>query len=149
MTTTAIAEDVRLRLTQSIAIVEGHRAEFTSRMQAHLAALGTEDEASAQAEATGAMLVELLVESASRVAACGTLGDLSEVSAEHRRLAINGRHYSRFGLALAPMLHEVLGPSLPPRIVSAWCDVFWFAIRHLGTREEPKPKLRLNIFARS
>lgn len=148
MTNTAIAEDVRLRLTQSIAVVAGHRDEITSRMQAHLAALETEDETCGQAEVTGSMLVELLIDSASNLAACGSVGDLSRVGGEHQRLEIDGRHYSRFGLALAPILREVLGPSLPPRIVSAWCDTFWFAVRHLGPGEERRPTLRLNRFVR-
>ena len=149
MTNTAIAEDVRLRLAESIAVVEGHRAEITRRMQAHLAALETEEEAFGQAEVTGAMLVELLIGSASNIAAFGGPGDLGPVSREHRRLDIDGRHYSRFGLALAPILRDVLGPSLPPRIASAWCDTFWFTIRHMATGEPPRPTLRLNGFARA
>jgi hemoglobin-like flavoprotein len=149
MTNTAISEDVRLRLAQSIGVVEGHRAEVTRRMQVHLAALETEDEAFGQAEVTGAMLVELLIESASNIAACGALGDMNRMSREHRRLEIDGRHYSRFGLALAPILRDVLGPSLPPRIASAWCDAFWFAVRHLAPEERPRPKLRLRNLARS
>jgi hemoglobin-like flavoprotein len=149
MTNAAIAEDVRLRLAESIAVVEGHREEITRRMQAHLAALETEEEAFGQAEVTGAMLVELLIDSASNIAACGSTGDLREVSHEHRRIDIDGRHYSRFGLALAPILRDVLGPSLPPRIASAWCDTFWFTIRHMAIDERPRPKLRLNGFARA
>lgn len=149
MTNTAISEDVRFRLTESIAVVEGRRDEITRVMQAHLAALESEADASGQAEVTGSMLMEMLIDSASNVAACGSVGDLSEVSSAHQRLEIDGRHYSRFGLALAPILREVLGPSLPPRIVSAWCDTFWFAIRNLAPQEERRPKLRLNVFGRS
>ena len=148
MTNTAIAEDVRLRLMESIAVVEGHRDEIVRRMQAHLAALETENEAFGQAEVTGQLLVELLIDSASNIAACSNLGDLSRASGEHHRLNIDGRHYSRFGLALAPILREVLGPSLPPRIVSAWCDTFWFAVRNIEPREQARPKLRLNGFVR-
>ena len=149
MTNAAIAEDVRLRLAESIAVVEGHRGEITQRMQAHLAALETEEEAFGQAEVTGTMLVALLIDSASNIAACGAPGDLGVISREHRRLDIDGRHYSRFGLALAPILRDVLGPSLPPRIASAWCDTFWFTIRHMAAYERPRPKLRLNGFARA
>jgi len=149
MTNAAIAEDVRLRLAESIAVVEGHRDEITRRMQAHLAALETEDEAFGQADVTGALLVEMLINSASNIAACGSPGDFGAVSREHRRLEVDGRHYSRFGLALAPILRDVLGPSLPPRIASAWCDTFWFTIRHMATDERPRPTLRLNGFART
>ena len=149
MTSTAIPEDVRLRLTESIAVVEAHRDEFTRLMQAHLAALERDTEAFGQAEITGSMLVEMLIDSASNIAACGSLGDLGQVSGAHQRLDIDGRHYSRFGLALAPILREVIGPTLPPRIVSAWCDAFWFTVRDLAQQEERRPKLRLNSFGRS
>jgi hemoglobin-like flavoprotein len=149
MTSTAIPEDVRLHLTESIAVVAAHRERITSLMQAHLAALASEAEASGHGEVAGAMLVEMLLESASHVAACGAIGDLSGRSGVHQRHSIDGRHYSRFGLALAPIMREVLGPSLPPRIVSAWCDAYWITVQHMTPREEPRPKLRLNGFARS
>ena len=144
MNSTAISEDVRLHLVESIAIVERHRADITTRMQAHLAALESEEESFGQAEITGMMLVDMLMRGASNLAACGATGDLSHVAGEHRRLDIDGRHYSRFGLALAPILREALGPTLPPRIVSAWCDAFWFTIRNIGQRDDLELQVRLN-----
>ena len=132
-----ITDDVRFRLAESIAVVERHRPEITRKMQAQLAALETEDESFGQAEVTGTMLVNLLMESASDLAACGAVGDLTRVASEHRRLDITGRHYSRFGIALALVLREALGPGLPPRIASAWCDAFWYTIRHVSPGEAP------------
>ena len=104
----------------------------------------SQDEAFGQAEVTGKMLVDLLMASASDLAACGSAGDLGHVAGEHERLDIDGRHYSRFGLGLGRVLREVLGPSLPPTIVSAWCDAFWFTIRHI----EPVPATGLPSQAR-
>jgi hemoglobin-like flavoprotein len=144
MSNNAIPDDVRLRLAESIAVVERHRPEIMSKMQAQLAALETEDEAFGQAEVTGMMLVNLLMESASDLAACGAVGDLGRVAGKHRRLEIDGRHYSRFGIALALVLREVLGPSLSPRIASAWCEAFWFTIRHMSPDEAPEPHRLLN-----
>ena len=143
MSSIAFSEDARLRLAESIAVVERHRAEITTRMQAQLAALETEKDPFGQAEVTGMMLVNLLLDSASDLAACGAVGDLGHVAGEHRRLEIDGRHYSRFGLALALVLREVLGPSLSPRIVSAWCDAFWFTIRHVGSGSGASEKVRM------
>lgn len=139
-----IAEEVRFRLAESIAVVERHRTEITQKMQAQLAAFETGDEAFGQAEVTGMMLVDLLMDSASDLASCGAVGDLERVAGQHRRLDIDGRHYSRFGLALALVLREELGPSLPPRIASAWCDAFWFTIRNMMPNEAPDHHMRLN-----
>ena len=48
-----IAESSRLRLAESLAVVDRHRAEFTAKMQAHLVALESESEACGQGEVTG------------------------------------------------------------------------------------------------
>lgn len=122
-------------LAGSMAVVEPRRWEITQKMQAFLAANETEDEAFGQSEVTGLLLVDLLVDQASELAARGAVADLRKVGEDHRRLDIDGRHYSRFGNALAPILREVLGPSLPPRIASAWCDAFWFIVRALRPDE--------------
>jgi hemoglobin-like flavoprotein len=135
MSTTAIADDVRFGLAESIAVVERHRGEIIGKMQAQLAALESQDEPFGQAEITGFTLVNLLMDCASDLAACGAVGDLGSVAGEHQRLDIDGRHYSRFGLALSFVLREVLGPRLSPRIASAWCDAFWFTIRHVAPVE--------------
>jgi hemoglobin-like flavoprotein len=139
----AISEDVRLHLVGSIAVVERHRAEITTRLQSQLAGIEPDWEASGQTEITAATLVDLIMESASNLAACGAPGDLRHVADEHRRLKIDGRHYSRFGLALPAILREVLGPTMPPRIASAWCDAFWFTIRNVAPRDEPELQVRL------
>lgn len=128
MASTPFSDDVRFRLAESIAVVERHRDEITRKMQGQLAAM---DEGFGQAEISGRMLVDLLLASASNLAAFGSPGDLAQVAGAHRRLGIDGRHYSRFGLSLARGLRDVLGPSLSPRIASAWCDAYWLTIGQL------------------
>ena len=128
MSETVIAEDVRLRLAQSMPAVERARFEITRRIQDHLQRLETPEEAFGQAEVTAMMLVQLLFDGASDLAAFGELRNLDAVAREHRRLDVDGRHYSRFGMALAPVLREVLGVALPAGTASAWCDAFWFIV---------------------
>ena len=128
MSDIVIAEDVRLRLAQSMPAVERARFEITRRIQEHLERLETPEEAFGQAEVTALMLVQLLFDGASDLAAFGELRNLDSVAREHRRLDVDGRHYSRFGIALAPVLRELLGVALPPGTASAWCDAFWFIV---------------------
>jgi hemoglobin-like flavoprotein len=143
MSNAVVAEDIRLRLAQSLAVVEGNREAIIEKMQQRLVAAETEDEAFGQGEITAMMLIDLLVGAASDLAACGGLANLEGAAADHKRLGIDGRHYSRFGMALAPVLREALGPRLPPKIASAWCDAFWFVIRQLNSQAAPDRKTRL------
>jgi len=137
MPNTIIAEDIRLRLAQSMPIVERSRAAITEKMQSRLQQLEAPEEAFGQAEVTAPMLVNLLIDGASDLAAFGGLRHLDAVASEHRRLDIDGRHYSRFGLALAPVLREILGMRLPPKMASAWSDAFWFIIGQMRPEETP------------
>lgn len=130
-----IAEDIRLRLAQSMPIVERHRTAITEKMHERLLQLETPQECFGQAEVTALMLVELLIDCGGDLAAFGGTRDLAATAAEHRRLDVDGRHYSRFGLALAPVLREVLGVAMPPKIASAWCDAFWFIIAEMAPGE--------------
>jgi hypothetical protein len=127
--------------------VERHRHAITVKMHEHLAAMETEDESFGQSEVTSLMLVEFLLEGARDLAAFATTRDLSFIASEHRRLDLDGRHYSRFGGALAPVLRAAVGPALPPAIVSGWCDAFWFLVRQLNLTDtrSGRPHLKLRL----
>ncbi len=140
MTQIAIAEDIRLRLAQSMPEVDPRRGAIARKMQERLQEFETPDEDFGQAEVTAILLVELLVDCASDLAAFGGLRDLDQVARQHRRLDVDGRHYSRFGLVLAPVLREVLGVRLPPKTASAWCDAFWHIIRQMSPNETVRPR---------
>ena len=133
-----IGEDVRVRLAQSFAVVERHRDDIVRKIEERLAALDPEEQ-DGHGRIVALLLVNLLVDGGCDLAAFGGLRDLTPAVKEHRRLQIGGRHYSRFGMALGPVLREVLGPSLSPRIVSAWCDAFW----HMIGAMEPDEKLKI------
>jgi hypothetical protein len=130
-----IDEDVRVRLAQSMAVVDRHRAEIIRKIDGRLVAEETGEAPLGQAEVVATMLVTLLIDCVGDLAAFGGLRHLGVVAKEHRRLRIDGRHYSRFGMALAPALRELLGPRVSPQIISAWCDAYWFVIRTMKPDE--------------
>ena len=135
MTIRQVTEDVRFRIAQSIPVVERHRGEITQVMQNRLVAIEGAEEPFGQGDVVAMMLVSLLIDCGSDIAAFGGTRDLRPTAAEHGRLGIAGRHYSRFGMALAAVLREVLGPRLSPQIVSAWCDTYWFIIAGISPED--------------
>ncbi|WP_114951394.1 globin domain-containing protein [Sphingosinicella terrae] len=141
MSVNLIAENTRLALAQSLAILERHRDGVTASMQKRLVAMETSDEAFGQGDITALVLVRLLLGAAGDLVEGREVGDLREEAAEHRRLEIDGRHYSRFGLALGGVLRETLGPRLSPAMVSAWTDAYWFVVRELAPVETGPARL--------
>ena len=97
----------------SLALAEGEPAPF------------------ARAGGIATTLVEMLLEQARRMAGGFAPGDVEAIAARHRLLGIEGRHYSRFGDALAPVLKDAVGPRLPSAVTAAWGDAFWFVIRQV------------------
>ena len=136
-----ISEDVRVRLAHSIAGIERQRHTLAARIAERMDKPEPPD-GSPEPEAVAALLVELLIDGASDIAAFGGLRDLSQVARKHQVLGMNGRHYSRFGLALAPTLRSVLGLAMPPQSVSAWGDVFWLAVGEIGRQDDSRVSLQ-------
>ena len=124
-----VSDRLRSLLARSLPLVQQRRALLIERMERSLAAAETEAEDCGQAEVTAALLVELLLGEVKHLVESGRFGDLATVTAEHRRLDISGRHYSRFGDALVPILRDLLGPIVPREVAGAWCDTFWAIIR--------------------
>ena len=144
MPNTNVAEQARLRIAHSMAVVERRKSALTTQMRERLQAQEELDEAFGQAEITASVLMDLLIDVAGHIAAFGRLRDLSRVAREHRRLDIDGRHYSRFGLALGPVLDDVLGFAIADEARAAWCDAYWLVIATLGADEvaEGRPSPR-------
>ena len=132
----AISDLARKNLSQSLPFVEQHREHLVNRMEANLRAGEPEDEPYGQSEVAAMILVDLLLAQARNLADTGHLADLRDVKEEHRALAIAGRHYSRFGDALTPILKDLLGPKLPAEVASVWCDTFWTVIGAAESRKE-------------
>lgn len=145
MSTKPVPEDLRLRLAQSIPVLERHRPAIAAKLRERVQTLESGAECSRQAEIKTAMLMDLLIAGASDIAAFGGLRGLSRISREHQRLGIDGRHYSRFGLALGRALRQVPGITLSPQTISAWGDVFWIIVSELVADPPAKP-LKRGIF---
>jgi hypothetical protein len=144
MRANVIAEDIRLRLAQSMPIVERRRAQIVIEIVKRMDPLASPSE-SLEASCLAAMLFELLIDGGSDIAAFGGLRDLCPAKQEHGRRGISGRHYSRFGTALGPALRAVLGPAMPPKSASAWCDAFWLVVEAINSDE---PRKAPSLFAR-
>jgi len=119
----------RSALSRSLPLLQQRRDQLVARMETALAELDTKDSAIGQAEVTAVILVELLLDEARQLVASGAFGPLGHVPGEHYLLDINGRHYSRFGDALMPVLRDLLGPVTPREVLAAWVDTFWAILR--------------------
>ncbi|WP_166039046.1 globin domain-containing protein [Sphingosinicella sp. YJ22] len=136
MTTAVIAEDIRIRLAQSMPVIERNRHQILLELQDRLVAQETPEEPFGQGDVTAVTLLGLLIECAGDLAAFGRPRDLHRAASKHRRLDIEGRHYARFGNALAPVLRKVLGTRLSPKMVNAWYESYLFLLHLMGIRIE-------------
>ena len=123
-----VTDRTRSLLSRSLPLIQQRRDLLAERMEQSLAA-ATQGEPFGQAEVAAMLLVDLLVGQAKCLVESAAFGPLDEVSGEHRALGITGRHYSRFGDSLVPILRDLLGPTLPREVAAAWCDAFWAMIR--------------------
>lgn len=128
-----ISELSRAILARSLPLVRQHQDVLIDRMEERLPRSETESEASAM------ILVGLLLDRVRNLVETGKFGALEGVADEHRALDIDGRHYSRFGDALVPILKDTLGPNLPREVPMAWGDAFWAIIHAAQPERELSP----------
>jgi hypothetical protein len=124
-----ISEETRIRLAQSIGSVERRRRLLATRVAERMSRMRS-DELICGREAA-AILIDLLIDGSSDIAAFGGLRDLSPAARKHHKLGLSGSDYSRFGLELPSALQSVLGLAVPPKTVNAWCDAFWLIVGHV------------------
>ncbi len=124
---TIVSTRTRSLLARSLPLVQQRREALVERMESALAELDPEG-AVRQAEVTAVVLVDLLLDETRELVESGAFGPLGYVSGEHYLLDITGRHYSRFGDALMPLLRDLLGPIPPRELLAAWVDAFWAII---------------------
>ena len=139
-----VTEHSRGLLARSLPLVQLHRDLVVEQIERSLAADESEDEAFGQAEVTAMVLVNLLIDQVANLVRSGEFGSLRDLAAEHRALDITGRHYSRFGDTLFPVLRDVLGPASPREVATAWCDTFWTLIRAAQSTERPQAEEQLS-----
>ena len=126
--TTAVSTRTRSLIARSLPLVQQRREALVEGMESALAELDTKRSEIGQAEVTAVVLVDLLLDEARELVESGTFGPLDYLPGEHYLLDITGRHYSRFGDALMPVLRDLLGPIPPRELLSAWVDTFWAVI---------------------
>jgi hemoglobin-like flavoprotein len=134
----AVTADSRLKLAQSVRILERHRVNLSEALGERMVALEDREEPFGQGDVTALQLTDLLIECARDLAAFGDMRDLRTIAADHERIGIDGRHYSRFGVALEPILRELIGPQLSPPMITACCDAFWLLVRKIGRDSLPR-----------
>jgi hemoglobin-like flavoprotein len=117
----------REHLSQSLSLVKQRKDDIAERIEANLQSHGAQDEAYGQSEMVASVLLELLLEEAATWIERGEVARLPGLAEEHESLGISGRHYSRFGDLLVPVLKDLIG--LPSPVAASWCDLFWRAIR--------------------
>jgi hemoglobin-like flavoprotein len=120
-----VSERTRANIARSLPLIVQHRDEIVTRMELHLRDLSGDQHAVGQSEVVSMMLTEMLLKQAAAITEGKPLADVDIIAREHWSLGIEGRHYSRFGDALVPILLDVLGPGAPREVASAWCDTFW------------------------
>jgi hemoglobin-like flavoprotein len=123
-----VSERIRALIARSVPLVRQHKDEIISRMELHLRDVNVDQQAVGQSEVVAMMLTELLLKQAAAITEGRPMADVDIVAREHWSLGIEGRHYSRFGDALVPILRDVLGPGAPREVASAWCDTFWATV---------------------
>ena len=129
---TEISDRTRDLLAQSLPLMEQRKDALIDRLGPYLGAAGGGDEDS---ELVAIMLTELMISQGGNLVRSGALQDVDDVGHEHRMLRIQGRHYSRYGDALSPVIRDVLGPQVPGAVAGAWGDTFWAVIRAVQALE--------------
>ena len=127
----AISDRARERLARSLPLVRSHQDGIIERMEVHLRAAADAPAAFGQSEVAAMLLVQLLLDQAGSLVESGTLAAGAARGEELEALGLDGRHYSRFGDALVPILRDVLGAEVPREVPGTWCDLFWAAIRQM------------------
>lgn len=130
-----LSEKTRHDLFHSLAALRAAEPAIVAAMSAYLARTEEEPAPPVRAATLATLLMEMLLAQAKRLAAGEEPEDVDSIGAANRRAGIEGRHYSRFGDALIPVLKDALGPRLPVAMASAWCDAFWLVVRRVLERE--------------
>jgi hemoglobin-like flavoprotein len=122
-----LSKRTRDLLAQSMPLIEHGKDRLIDGLGTYLRAFATEKED--DSELVAMMLTEMLISQSAQILQSGTLNDAADLKQEHQALDIRGRHYSRFGDALSPVIRDVLGPNVPRSVAAAWGDAFWAIIR--------------------
>jgi nitric oxide dioxygenase/hemoglobin len=134
-----IEETTRRRLALSIHLIESHKDQLIAAIEAPLRTQEPPHATTSQAATIAELLTGLLLAQARNLVNAGTLAVADRTAADHQALGISGRHYSRYGDVLVPVLRDVIGANLPTDIAAAWGDLFWAAVAATRPARAPEP----------
>ena len=126
----------RFLLVQSRTAIAAERDRIRDRLSRYLARSRSDPELSSNPGLVATLLVDMLIEQVGTILETGEPVQLDRHAAEHRLHGISGRHYSRFGDALVPVISEALGPTYPRVAASAWGDAYWWITHQLLKADE-------------
>ena len=135
--TNIVTAKARTLLVRSLHPVEARRDAIQAELRRSLARSEQDPELSDTPGLVATLLLNFLTDQVRHVVHSGEPRDLDLHRDEQRLNGIAGRHYSRFGDALAPVIRDALGPTFPRETGSAWSDVFWALVRRMQQRDEP------------
>lgn len=128
-----LSDGSRDLLVRSLPLMERGKGPLVGSLGRYLSSEA--GEAGQDCEPVAAALTDMLLTQARHLLRSGTLRDVDRLRLEHAGLDLHGRHYSRFGDALAPVIRDVLGPKAPREVAGAWGDVFWSIVRAVQARD--------------
>ncbi len=131
----------RTLLAQSLRPVETNQDAIRNALSASLTRSERDPELSDTPDIVAALLLSFLVEQVRHVVEDGQPSNLELHRTEHRLHDVDGRHYSRFGDVLVPILRDILGPTFPRAIATAWSDAFWAIVRQMRHEVSTAPRL--------
>lgn len=134
-----ISANARDILARSLPLVQPHKDRIIELMELHLRGAHGTAEPFGKAEVAAMLLVQLLLDQARSLVESGEIAAADGMLEEHRALGMDGRHYSRFGDALVPILRDLLGSDVPREVAGTWCDTFWAVMRELKPQKEAVP----------
>ena len=133
----------RTLLSQSLRAVQSGQERIELALGTSLARSERDPELSDTPDVIAAILLNFLIEQVRHVTETGEPRELDLHHAEHRLHGIDGRHYSRFGDVLVPVLRDTLGPSHPRATALAWSDAFWAVVQKMRQDRPPSALSRV------
>ena len=132
-----LSSNTRALLARSLPAVEAGKNRLRLALRTSLARSERDPELSDTPDTIAALLLGFLVEQVQHLTASGEPSGLERHRSEHRLHGFDGRHYSRFGDVLVPVLRDTLGPSHPRAFASAWSDAFWAILQRMQQGDAP------------
>ena len=130
-----ISPRTRALIAQSIEPVEARRTSLKAALGLSLQRSRHDPELSDRPELVATILVDFLIEQARHAIVGGQPRSAQVNRAEHQLNGIDGRHYSRFGDSLVPVLRDTLGGAYPPETAAAWSDAYWAFVSSIRDQE--------------